>query len=355
MLPSGRPEAAAFEPKEAPTTARRRTVQTALALALAASGLLGAPAAADTKAKLDEVKQQLAAAQARLAVATAKWQLAESRLEQLRDDIDATRDRIAQHRSAILGIEQRLQRRAVIAFENGPASTIDLLLSSGSLTELSDRIEFLGSVAQGDTDLVVDLEVERERLQWDRDALASAIEEQAALTEDFQQARSSIAAETAKLREIYEDLERQYRQEQRALTVLGQSVNLDGFIQRCPVAGPNSFVDSWGWPRSGGRTHEGTDLIAATGTPVVAAHSGVVSHSSSSLGGIQAYVRASSGSYTFYAHLNGYSSASGSVSSGTVIGYVGSTGNAGTPHLHFEYHPGGGAAVNPYPYLVPVC
>jgi murein DD-endopeptidase MepM/ murein hydrolase activator NlpD len=132
-------------------------------------------------------------------------------------------------------------------------------------------------------------------------------------------------------------------------------VNAGGFIQRCPVAGPNSFVDSFGWPRSGGRSHEGIDLIAATGTPIVAAHSGTVSHSSSSLGGIQAYVRAPGGSYTFYAHLSSYSSASGSVSPGTVIGYVGSTGNAGVPHLHFEYHPGGGAAVNPYPYLVQVC
>ena len=122
----------------------------------------------------------------------------------------------------------------------------------------------------------------------------------------------------------------------------------------CPVAGPNAFVDSFGWPRVG-HTHQGIDLIAPAGTPVVAAHPGTVSRSSSSSGGLQAYVHGSQG-YSFYAHLSGYSSASGTVAANTVIGYVGSTGNAGsTNHLHFEWHPGGGAAVNPYAMLRAVC
>jgi murein DD-endopeptidase MepM/ murein hydrolase activator NlpD len=46
----------------------------------------------------------------------------------------------------------------------------------------------------------------------------------------------------------------------------------------CPVAGPNSFIDSWGFPRSGGRTHEGTDIVAAFGTPVVAIVSGTITY-----------------------------------------------------------------------------
>jgi murein DD-endopeptidase MepM/ murein hydrolase activator NlpD len=325
-----------------------------MALALVMGASIIAPASADTKSELDAAKRDYEAARARLQSATAKWQRAQSRLETLKDDIAETRQRIAEHTSAIRTIERGLQRRAILAFQAGPASTIDVLLSSASITELSDRLEFLDSVAQGDADLVTALQVEEQRLAWDREALADAIEEQSTVTEDYQEARAEIAARTAELREIFEDLERRYRQEQRSLIVLGQTIGT-GFIERCPVAGPNSFVDSFGWPRSGGRTHEGIDLIAATGTPVVAAHSGVVTHSSSSLGGIQAYVRASSGSETFYAHLNAYSDASGSVSAGTVIGYVGSTGNAGTPHLHFELHPGGGGAVNPYSALVQVC
>ncbi|MGZ5353307.1 MAG: M23 family metallopeptidase [Actinomycetota bacterium] len=166
-------------------------------------------------------------------------------------------------------------------------------------------------------------------------------------------------AELARIDDRVDDLTAKYREElaaQKALTVIGQTPNPDpnSPIQVCPVAGPNSFVDSFGWPRVG-HSHQGIDLIAPFGTPIVAAHPGVASFSSSSSGGLQAYVRASSGTYTFYAHLSSYGNG-GSVGAGTVIGYVGSTGNAGsTNHLHFEYHPGGGAAINPYQMLLAVC
>ncbi len=123
----------------------------------------------------------------------------------------------------------------------------------------------------------------------------------------------------------------------------------------CPVAGPHNFIDSWGAPRAVGRWHKGTDMMAAEGTPVVAVLGGFVEHRGNSVGGLSAHLTTPAGEYFYYTHLSGYETA-GQVAAGTVIGYVGSTGNATTPHLHFEYHPNGyGSPVNPYPTLIQFC
>ena len=121
----------------------------------------------------------------------------------------------------------------------------------------------------------------------------------------------------------------------------------------CPVAGVSSYSDTYGAPRSGGRAHEGVDMIASAGTPLVAVVSGNADFHSSSLGGNSVGLSGDDGNYYFYAHLSGYEGSSRHVSQGEVIGYVGSTGNAnGVNHLHFEVHPGGGASVNPTPYVI---
>jgi LysM repeat protein len=125
---------------------------------------------------------------------------------------------------------------------------------------------------------------------------------------------------------------------------------------RCPVTGPVSFMNDWGFIREGGSPHQGNDLFAPRGTPVVAPVGGVVSKDPNHLGGNAFSLVGNDGNRYYGAHLARYG-AVGRVSAGTVIGYVGDSGDAagGPTHLHFEIHPGGGDSVNPYPTLRRAC
>jgi murein DD-endopeptidase MepM/ murein hydrolase activator NlpD len=129
----------------------------------------------------------------------------------------------------------------------------------------------------------------------------------------------------------------------------------------CPVNGAVSFTDTWGDPRSGGRTHKGVDMIASRGTPLVALEAGTVKRMrNGGLGGITVTLTGVSGDEYYYAHMDGWASGLSvgqSLAVGGLLGYVGNTGNAQytIPHLHFEVHPGGSAPVNPYPLVAGLC
>jgi murein DD-endopeptidase MepM/ murein hydrolase activator NlpD len=130
---------------------------------------------------------------------------------------------------------------------------------------------------------------------------------------------------------------------------------------RCPFdRGRTQFIDSWGFARSGGRSHKGADMMAAWDEPVYAVESGVVAVENHGIGGKHIWLTGGSGTGYYYAHLNSFAVANGQrVSKGEVIGFNGNSGNAagGAPHVHFQIHPGGRGrpAVNPYPTLAPAC
>lgn len=140
--------------------------------------------------------------------------------------------------------------------------------------------------------------------------------------------------------------------------VVGQQLTIPaaggGAAARCPVPGA-SFINGWGFARSGGRSHAGIDLFAASGTPVLAPASGWVDIANGTIGGRQFRLTDAAGTLWFGSHMSDFGK-SGQVSAGDVIGYVGDTGNArgSRPHLHFEVHPSG-QAVNPYPLLRAAC
>ncbi len=128
-------------------------------------------------------------------------------------------------------------------------------------------------------------------------------------------------------------------------------------FKRCPVDGPAQVADNFGvmvrLPGVPVHRHQGNDIVAAAGTPIVAQFNGVATASSSELGGLEVRVQGARG-YVYNAHLESYGQL-GSVRMGTVIGYVGDTGDATAPHDHFEWHPGDGGAVDPHDLLSVVC
>ncbi|MFA9440948.1 M23 family metallopeptidase [Uliginosibacterium sp. sgz301328] len=125
-----------------------------------------------------------------------------------------------------------------------------------------------------------------------------------------------------------------------------------------PVQGVRArqIADTWGGPRSGGRRHEGSDIFAKCGTPVLAATRGLVLRvGENRLGGNIIVVLGPGGYWHYYAHLAAYADVKRGdwIEAGRVIGYVGDTGNAkGTPcHLHYGIYTKSGA-VNPWPFFV---
>ena len=130
-----------------------------------------------------------------------------------------------------------------------------------------------------------------------------------------------------------------------------------GILQTCPVRGPVSIADNFGVvvriPDVPVHIHQGNDMMAATGTPIVAPFAGTAVAAPNVMGGLAVKVYGELG-YVYNAHLSAYGRL-GQVRAGTVIGYVGSTGDAGGPHDHFEWHPNDGPAVDPNPYLTVSC
>lgn len=135
---------------------------------------------------------------------------------------------------------------------------------------------------------------------------------------------------------------------------VGQQIQVQSSVSawNCPVPGAQYFND-WGFPRSGGRFHAGNDLFAARGAPVLAPVSGTILFQQGPIGGLQFRLYGDDGTTYIGSHLDTVGGTDGYVAAGSQLGTVGDTGNAigSRPHLHFEMHPGDGAAVNPYPTL----
>lgn len=293
------------------------------------------------------------------------------KIERLRDQTDFLASEITriEVRSRELedqreGLMEDAISRADELYRSGSVETLEVLFSSPDLTELADR-QVLSEVSSQDARVFVrlsrtDAELDdlTENLVSRKNALKNSSEELAQENKRLQAQFREVASEYQTLRQR---LTRSQTRSAPARSSGDGSTSVDVKVTgdlACPVAGPVSFVDSWGDPRSGGRSHEGTDMMADYGTPLVAIASGTPSYVAyDGSGGYMIFLEGDDGnSYRYMHNQENLISVGQRVEVGDQIATVGDTGNAtGTPHVHFEVHPGGGAAVNPYPLVSSLC
>lgn len=332
-------------------------------------GLLLVPPAA---AAGDPVKARKAA-QERANAAAARVAKAMSALDQVEDEVEALEAAADANRARLSGLESQVKAVAVNSYVRAGAATpvvFDADLSRTARGQAMARFVTLGNI-----DAIDGYRAAREDFEAGTTALARRLADRKAAAATLRKEQAAAFAELDRLGRLEKEfLARQAAEREAAARraaaqaaarrrpprqvapVAARSV---GVIASgswvCPVQGPRAFSNDYGQPRSGGRRHQGNDILSPRGTPVVASVAGTVRHHNSSLGGLSYYLSGEDGNTYYGTHLSGYA-ASGRVSAGTVVGYVGDTGNArGTPHLHFEIHPGGGGPVNPYPTLVRYC
>ncbi|MDQ1374231.1 MAG: hypothetical protein QOJ09_1569 [Actinomycetota bacterium] len=316
------------------------------------------PAHADTAGDLAKAQKSANAAAGRLSAA-------ETALARAEDQVVTLKAKRAAAVARVSALELQVRAVAIEQYVQGGTPSVN----ATDLVEAARGQALFRYAVTGSLDALDQYRAAREDLDVSSAALESRLGQQQSAVAGLRKQRAAAQAEVGRLAAAQRALEaKQAAAARAAASKAGKAPAASrgpgapsSFAATgswmCPVQGPHAFSNDYGAPRGGGRRHQGNDILAPRGTPVVANVGGSVAQHNNGLGGISYYLHGDDGNTYYGAHLDSYNGASGHVAIGTVIGAVGNSGDArgGPTHLHFEIHPGGGGAVNPYPTLVKYC
>lgn len=326
---------------------------------------LGADSISEKKEQARQVEQQLNSLQAELNRLTSELNRTQSRIATLQANIEANQAQLQAAEAEYGRWQGILSERMVAMYKEGNVSALDVLLECDDFETFVNSYDYMSRIGNHDAQAIVATQNLMAEIRAKRAELDRAKAEQQAYSSSLQGQKSSIQSKLNEQKALLAGIDAEVASLLSSRYGGGEGGGggggggggwnvgpVNGLY--FPVAGPCSFTNDWGAPRSVGRTHKGCDIMANYGTPCVAITSGTVVQRSGGNAGLYVFLYGDNGHTYWYMHLQSYG-ASGRVSGGQVIGYVGDTGNArGCPHLHFEWHPNGGAAVNPYPLLVAI-
>jgi murein DD-endopeptidase MepM/ murein hydrolase activator NlpD len=288
---------------------------------------------------LQKVMNRLAT---RIARAEGKILQMEARLAKLQRQM-----RKLQIRGALL--QAKLDQRSREAYMSGGVPIL-YLLTATSAANAAARMSFLGEMNRRDAVLARQVQATTDRLAQIEAEVVRGRQLVELQKQSLETKRNELQRKMAKSRRLVAGLRGRIERIQIEISLLRP-------FAVCPLGGPHAIADNFGDlrrdPKGGTHIHQGDDIMAAMGTPIVAPFDGEASISHSRLGGLGVYVHGENG-YVYNAHLSRLGTL-GPVETGDVIGYVGSTGHSSGPHDHFEWHPENRAAVDPYEYLMLVC
>jgi peptidoglycan LD-endopeptidase LytH len=306
----------------------------------------------EKQAEADKVRQQIEAMKAESQRLAQEYNTALSEYESIRSEVEANREQLEKAQNDYKRARTILHERLRSIYKSGEISSLEVLLESTSLDDFLTRYDFFSYIGNRDFELFDEFKRLREEIS----------ERQHTLEEQEARSRQILGSVNAKRQAMETSLQEQQayldsvnKEILQLLATTGGGgtpilTPIGSFV--FPVRGPHSFSNDWHAPRTG-HLHQGCDVFASAGTPMVACVSGTVNQGEGKNAGLYVRLAGDDGNVYYYMHCQRFG-ATGHVTAGTVIAYVGDTGNAlgGPPHLHFEIHPGGGAAINPYPILL---